>query len=430
MKEEAKKLVCRPYKGGKPICTLCNTVMTSDYIERWISHLRHCSNADNEIKSKFKITRVREYAPQVIGVTVSETTIDRDEKEELDMLFSDFVFSTNSPFSIADAPSLTRLVKKLRPNYQVPCSRTVGTTQLEERYAECVQKIKEFTDKSGSICITTDGWSNINGQHLVNFIALTPAPVFLGSINTTGISQTGEQIATDIMKTIKQLGTSKVTSVVTDNCPSMRKAWKIVGDAFKGIFCNGCAAHCLNLLSLDILNLDDNMDVMKKGIRICEFVRHSSFVLNKFRTFQEISDVNGELVLPVKTRWSSNHQCLKRVLHNRDVLMDVASCTLVKNMDSDSAVAFRSIMNDAAFWLKVGSLEADLSHVALAVAQMESDNASVSEVYATFGKLLKELKGERYRGIILERWKFIKTDAIGFAWMSDPKTRFGKYFFK
>ena len=72
--------------------------------------------------------------------------------------------------------------------------------------------------------------------------------MFYGFIDCDGDSQTSQQIATDLLRVIDEIGVEKVNSVVTDNDSSMRGAWSIIEAKYPHIFCNGCAEHVLNLL--------------------------------------------------------------------------------------------------------------------------------------------------------------------------------------
>jgi hypothetical protein len=64
-------------------------------------------------------------------------------------------------------------------------------------------------------------------MHLVNFVVLVPnKPAFYyKSINTSGIIQTGDEIAKQIMQVMNELGEEKCVAVVTDNASNMQSAW-------------------------------------------------------------------------------------------------------------------------------------------------------------------------------------------------------------
>ncbi|GMF53295.1 unnamed protein product [Phytophthora fragariaefolia] len=80
----------------------------------------------------------------------------------------------------------------------------------------------------------TDGWSNTNGDSIINFVFVNPRipPLFWKLINSKAEAHTAEYIAGTIWSTILEfesvIGSGKVTSVVTDNAANMKKAWRLV----------------------------------------------------------------------------------------------------------------------------------------------------------------------------------------------------------
>ena len=95
---------------------------------------------------------------------------------------------------------------------------------LTKTYSEMKNNIQEIVKDAPTVSIISDGWSNLRNEHLVNFILVIPnqKPLFYGFIDCDGESQTSQQIATDSMHVIDEVGAEKVNSIVTDNASSMR----------------------------------------------------------------------------------------------------------------------------------------------------------------------------------------------------------------
>ena len=91
---------------------------------------------------------------------------------------------------------------------------------------------------------------------MVNFCIKAPntKPFFYTSINTSGIIQSAAAVAGDIIEVIETLGPQKFRSIITDNAPVMKAAWKLIEEKFPHISTYGCAAHDMNLLVKDILS--------------------------------------------------------------------------------------------------------------------------------------------------------------------------------
>ena len=142
-------------------------------------------------------------------------------------------------------------------------------------------QILTFTKK---ITIITDGWSNIRRDHIVNFVLSIPKskPIYYGFIDCKGTSQTGKQIAFDIIQVIEDIGHNKIVAVVTDNASNMRSSWQIIRNKYPHIFTLGCASHVLNLLVQDLCKLDDNEDTLKQCSGIVTFIKDRTFLRLQF----------------------------------------------------------------------------------------------------------------------------------------------------
>ncbi|GMF42331.1 unnamed protein product [Phytophthora fragariaefolia] len=100
-----------------------------------------------------------------------------------------------------------------------------------------------------NLALITDGWSNKNGDSIVNFVLVNPRipPLFWKSINSKADGHTAEYIAGTIWSTILEfesiIGSGKVTSVVTGSAANMKKAWRLVRKQRVNLVCTGCTAH-------------------------------------------------------------------------------------------------------------------------------------------------------------------------------------------
>ena len=145
---------------------------------------------------------------------------------------------------------------KIEPSYNPPTRKKVAGPLLLDEYEELKTSVKEKIEKARYVNLVSDGWSNMRNEHVVNFIILIPneeTPIYFKSLFTADIRQTGENIATEIIRVIEEIEPDKVVSVVTDNAPNMASAWTIIETNFPKIFANGCAAHgFLSLVTLMI----------------------------------------------------------------------------------------------------------------------------------------------------------------------------------
>ncbi|PHT40514.1 hypothetical protein CQW23_19368 [Capsicum baccatum] len=77
--------------------------------------------------------------------------------------------------------------------------------------------------------------------------ASSAGPIFLKSINSSGVVKDGGYIAKLFIKVIEDVDPKNVVQVITDNTGNMKLAGTIVEETFPHIFWTPCIVHCLNL---------------------------------------------------------------------------------------------------------------------------------------------------------------------------------------
>ena len=86
-------------------------------------------------------------------------------------------------------------------------------------------KVKQIIEKADCIAIMSDGWLNVRGQGIINYIISTPQPVFYKSTDTRDNRHTGLYIADELKAVINDLGPYKVFALVTDNGVAVRRVY-------------------------------------------------------------------------------------------------------------------------------------------------------------------------------------------------------------
>ena len=105
----------------------------------------------------------------------------------------------------------------------------------------------------GTVCLTTDGWSNIKNEPIVNYMATSPlTTLFLESVSTGEQSHNSEWIASDIERVMAFHCTTTLAGVVTDNTSTNRNAWEQLSRKHPSAYFQGCTSHGLNLFVKDI----------------------------------------------------------------------------------------------------------------------------------------------------------------------------------
>ena len=111
----------------------------------------------------------------------------------------------------------------------------MSTTLLEKEYKQVSADMKKQIKNSNYICLTSDGWTNIHQQPIINFMITTPQPIFWKALESKENSHTGEYIAEQFDIVIKEIGISKIAAVITDNASNMKKAHSILQKDYPNI---------------------------------------------------------------------------------------------------------------------------------------------------------------------------------------------------
>ena len=107
--------------------------------------------------------------------------------------------------------------------------------------------------KDSTCCLTTDGWSNVKNDPVVNFMVVSPeCSFFLESVMTGQQQHSHKYIAEDIANAIQKYESTEFAGVVTDNTSTNKKAWILLHDMFPSCYFQGCCSHGIHLFVKDI----------------------------------------------------------------------------------------------------------------------------------------------------------------------------------
>lgn len=355
---------------------------------------------------------------------------------ELDQLFAQFMFRCALSFRVADSKSLQAFIKKLRPAYTVPSAYRLRTTLLDYTYNEMKAKTDKFMEDASFYTMISDGWTNIKGEHLVNFMIQVPGkgPFFYKSIDTSSIVMSAEAVATMIIDVAKEIGTQKWAALLTDNAPVMRKAWKIINNAYPLVFANGCGGHVGNLLMKRICDDENQSELLQKCIKIVKFINNHVRLHTQFQECQRLFAIKSGLTMPTPTRFNTQSTCSKNVLINKKAIM----CLFEDYEDivdsfgkQDARDALKDIVMDHLFWKELKILNEDIFEpIVRFISRLESNDSKLDHVYDQFIMLRSHFTDIKsiltsLKTTILEEiqhyWRFLHTEAMGFAFVLNPK---------
>jgi hypothetical protein len=413
----------------KGTCNFCNIQV--QWSKRCIiSHIHSsCSGVDEENRKYVEQINKRKLDETMFAQNISDSNNSKyiivessNDFEFIDEKIGDYYFRTGIALRTADSSGFIRMIRALNPLYadKVISAKRLAGTQLEKHSSKMKEKMNQVIKESSNFTLLSDGWTNVRGDHIVNFCIKAPnkKSIFYKSITTTGTIQNAETVAKAILDVIEEIGASKFCAAVTDNMNTMKAAWKIISDKYPHISAYGCSAHVLNLLIKDLKEDSD---------KIIQFINNHHIAKKIYDEKRAVCRVNKfQKVFP--TRWFSLVQNAKSVLDAKYLLIDIIDNhhEELDNIEPKSKPnrkfdAFKRIVKSRAFWQNLSEMKNLIKYPSKIIGKLESEQANLSSVYYYFGKMYNLLEGnQKMRSLIFERLKFIWDDVIGLSYILTP----------
>lgn len=150
------------------------------------------------------------------------------EKEKIDVALARAMYHSGCPLSLFESTYWRHAFSLLRPSYEIPSTYKFSGVLLDAEYDRAKDLGKKQIDEALSVAIVSDGWTNLRGEGIVNFVVCTPDPVFFKAIEPGENRETADYVAAEMIKVIEEVGPEKVLLFATDNARAMKNALEIV----------------------------------------------------------------------------------------------------------------------------------------------------------------------------------------------------------
>ncbi len=101
--------------------------------------------------------------------------------------------------------------------------------------------------------LINDGWSNINNDAIINYMAASPEfAMFLESVSTGQQGHDHKFIVDNIKRIIREHPSTIFVGAVTNNTSTNKKAWGLLLITFPSRYFQGCSSHGLHLFVKDV----------------------------------------------------------------------------------------------------------------------------------------------------------------------------------
>jgi hypothetical protein len=265
---------------------------------------------------------VDERRAKVFQPTIESSTKTKDEKEYVDRQWALWFMECGVSFNAANSRQFEiacEATAQYGSGYKPPTNQQLGEPLLKQcvKLTTDMRKDHELAWKQYGCTLMSDGWTDMRGRHLINFLVNSPeGTYFLESVDASSEVHSATMLADLLQEKIEDIGKDNVVQVVTDNGANYKAAGKILMDRIPTLFWSPCAAHCLDLMLEEIGNLKAFKKPIARAQRVTTFIYRHGRLLSAMRAQTGGTD----LVRAAKTRFATSFLTLKSLYKNKDAL--------------------------------------------------------------------------------------------------------------
>ncbi|KAL3692182.1 hypothetical protein R1sor_005833 [Riccia sorocarpa] len=171
--------------------------------------------------------------------------------------------------------------------------------------------------------LTCDGWTNIQGRQIVNFLIVNKyGEMYHSSVDCSGIYKDATWESGELIKVIEEVRPENVLQFVADNAAVNHKAGELIREKYPHIVFGGCVAHGLNLLCHDLGQYTWITSLFDKCEKMVAFIKNHHMTNAIF--IDKFSD-GLTLLRPCATPFMTNFIMIDRAYALRYCLKEMTS---------------------------------------------------------------------------------------------------------
>ena len=334
-------------------------------------HLRDCANYAASMERK-------ERSKGRLGVP----SLSLIAKQRFDRLAAMAVYCGARPFALYTDPAMKAFLKGLNAAYTPPDRQTLAGPLLDDCYDDMKAKVDGRLANYSLLNFVTDESSSIQFNKIINLSIQTADGVFFQCSEPVRVqSMASEHYAEWIFGRMVEAtcnDLSRVNSLATNTCATMRKTWRILQhrESLRHVFFVPCDSHGLQMLIKDVLGLPWCLSVHQQASAITANFRHAPLQHEILREKQLLHyNKHQALLAAVITRWGSQVAVIDSVLRNKQALKDYA----VDERAKANKVVGATIL-DRAFWADLEDLLDVLRPIDEVLAHSEGQDSHIGLV--------------------------------------------------
>jgi len=176
--------------------------------------------------------------------------------------------------------------------------------------------------------LALDGWTDPRGNSIWGFMLMTSSrkEYILNLEDLLSIKHTGQHISSVVEEVIRKIGSEKFIAIVSDNAANVASARRIISQNHPNIINIRCIAHCVNLISCDIIKIHQVKSLVRRANIITKFFKYSTLAGSWLKDAITLKNIKGgSLKTYVETRWTTVFECTSSIWRCKDALQHVIS---------------------------------------------------------------------------------------------------------
>ncbi|KAM0919152.1 hypothetical protein ACQ4PT_008394 [Festuca glaucescens] len=280
------------------------------------------SIADELRKTLEEVVSERHRSKSVQRTMKDYGTKSKEQKDVVDGHVADFLYENCLPLNIVNSRSWEILLESIGQygaDYITPSYHEVRIPLLEKAKVktDALKEKHEKAWKEYGCTLMSDGWTDMSGRHLMNFLANSPeGTFFLGTANVSAESVDANLVAKLLGEQIEAIGPENVVQVVSDNGSNYKAGGRLLMEKYLTLYWTPCAAHCLDLMLEDIGKIKEFSDCIAKAKRTRRFIYAHTRLLDLMRSLNGKKDI----VRPGATRFATSFLTLTSMWSQRQSL--------------------------------------------------------------------------------------------------------------
>ncbi|RLN89426.1 hypothetical protein BBJ28_00001224 [Nothophytophthora sp. Chile5] len=349
-----------------------------------------------------------------------------DEKSDLDSYVARAIFGAALPVGTIENTAFVKLLKRLNPGYEPPSAFTLATSALDLEYTEVQLKLRAEVLDATAVCLGVESWATSLKRSVVSCVINTPSPGVFAFESTGELPHTPEVLIEKIENIMTQIGTGKVSVIVTDTSDSMKQASLALESKYPDITFLPSCAHAMTAMMTEMLAQPVIANTLSTCKQLARFFSENHLARAAIaRVSEQMQPMEAALPMgdPDDSSPSGLLDCLftiERNRHSLDILLaEDGTLTALSPHVKERIMSL-------AFWEEISTYTGLFEPFLEVLKTFESDYPLLSTFYHRFTLLWGHLDkygnlASKFQQIMSEHWQGIQHPAMYTAYLLDPR---------